>query len=126
MDAGRRRRNRCRAGAVPADRPGPPPFAATFVRQRIGGTSATTCPRHERELVTLRLGSRCWPVALSRTPIRSHGYIHDLLAAGTSLLAAQNLPRIRAATDVGNAPMATAFALAGYVIFERQIDMTWR
>jgi RimJ/RimL family protein N-acetyltransferase len=57
---------------------------------------------------------------------RGHGDIHDLLAAGTSLLAAQNVPRIRAATDVGNAPMAAAFALAGYVTFERQIDMTWR
>jgi len=57
---------------------------------------------------------------------RGHGYVHDLLAAGTSLLAAQNVPRIRAATDVGNAPMAAAFALAGYVTFGRQIDMTWR
>ena len=57
---------------------------------------------------------------------RGHGYIHDVLAVGTSLLAAQNVPRIRAATDVGNAPMAAAFALAGYVIFERQIDVTWR
>ena len=57
---------------------------------------------------------------------RGHGYIHDVLAAGTSVLAAQNVPRIRAATDVGNAPMAAAFARAGYVTFERQIDMTWR
>jgi RimJ/RimL family protein N-acetyltransferase len=57
---------------------------------------------------------------------RGHGYIHDLLAAGTSRLAAQNVPRIRASTDVGNAPMAAAFALAGYVTFGRQIDMTWR
>ena len=57
---------------------------------------------------------------------RGHGYVHDVLAAGTGLLAAQNVPRIRAATDVGNAPMAAAFALAGYVTFERQIDMTWR
>ena len=57
---------------------------------------------------------------------RGHGYVHDVLAAGTSLLAAQNVPRIRAATDVGNAPMAAAFAAAGYVTFERQIDMTWR
>jgi RimJ/RimL family protein N-acetyltransferase len=57
---------------------------------------------------------------------RGHGYVHDVLAAGTSLLAAQNVPRIRAATDVGNAPMAAAFARAGYVTFERQIDMTWR
>ncbi|MEV6811609.1 GNAT family N-acetyltransferase [Micromonospora sp. NPDC051296] len=57
---------------------------------------------------------------------RGHGYIHDVLATGTSLLAAQNVPRIRAATDVGNTPMAAAFAGAGYVTFERQIDMTWR
>lgn len=57
---------------------------------------------------------------------RGHGYIHEVLAAGTSLLAAQDVPRIRAATDVGNTPMAAAFARAGYVTFERQIDMTWR
>jgi len=57
---------------------------------------------------------------------RGHGYVHDLLAVGTRLLAAENVPRIRAATDVGNAPMAAAFTLAGYDIFERQIDMTWR
>lgn len=57
---------------------------------------------------------------------RGHGYIHEVLAMGTSLLAAQNVPRIRAATDVGNAPMAAAFARAGYVTFERQIDITWR
>jgi RimJ/RimL family protein N-acetyltransferase len=57
---------------------------------------------------------------------RGHGYIHDVLAAGTSLLAAQNVPRIRAATDVGNAPMAAAFARAGYITFGRQIDMTWQ
>jgi RimJ/RimL family protein N-acetyltransferase len=57
---------------------------------------------------------------------RGHGYVHDVLAAGTSLLAAENVPRIRATTDVGNAPMAAAFARAGYVTFGRQIDMTWR
>ena len=57
---------------------------------------------------------------------RGHGYVHDVLAAGTSLLAGQDVPRIRAATGVGNAPMAAAFARAGYVTFERQIDMTWR
>jgi len=57
---------------------------------------------------------------------RGRGYVDDVLAAGTNLLAAQDVPRIRAATDVGNAPMAAAFARAGYVTFERQIDMTWR
>jgi len=57
---------------------------------------------------------------------RGHGYIHDILDEGTSVLAAQHVPRVRAATDVANAPMAAAFAQAGYVTFERQIDMTWR
>jgi RimJ/RimL family protein N-acetyltransferase len=54
---------------------------------------------------------------------RGHGYIHDVLAAGTSLLAAQDVPRIRAATDVGNAPMAAAFALA--MITQRWTRTTW-
>ena len=57
---------------------------------------------------------------------RGRGHIDDVLAAGTGILAAQDVPRIRAATDVGNAPMAAAFARAGYVTFQRQIDMTWR
>ncbi|NMO51866.1 GNAT family N-acetyltransferase [Actinoplanes sp. TBRC 11911] len=57
---------------------------------------------------------------------RGHGYIHEVLAMGTGILAAEDVPRIRAATDVGNVPMAAAFARAGYVTFERQIDMTWR
>jgi RimJ/RimL family protein N-acetyltransferase len=57
---------------------------------------------------------------------RGHGYIDEVLAAGTRLLAAEGVPRIRASTDVGNVPMARAFARAGYVNFERQLDMTWR
>ena len=57
---------------------------------------------------------------------RGHGYVDELLAAGTRLLADEGVPRIRASTDVGNVPMARAFARAGYVNFERQLDMTWR
>lgn len=57
---------------------------------------------------------------------RGRGYVDEVLAAGTGLLAAEGVPRIRAATDVGNVPMARAFARAGYVILERQLDMTWR
>ena len=56
---------------------------------------------------------------------RGHGYIDEVLAAGTRLLADEGVPRIRASTDVGNVPMARAFARAGYVTFERQLDMTW-
>jgi GNAT superfamily N-acetyltransferase len=56
---------------------------------------------------------------------RGNGYIDELLAEGTRLLAGEGVPRIRAATDVGNVPMANAFARAGYAVFERQVDMTW-
>ena len=57
---------------------------------------------------------------------RGHGYADDLLAEGTRILAAQDVPRIRAATDLDNVPMAQAFQRAGYVNFERSINMTWR
>jgi acetyltransferase (GNAT) family protein len=56
---------------------------------------------------------------------RGHGYIHDILAEGTRILAAEGVPRIRANTDVGNFPMEAAFARAGYETYQRQIDMTW-
>lgn len=56
---------------------------------------------------------------------RGHGYIDDILAEGTRILAAQDVPRIRAATDLANVPMANAFARAGYVTFERAINMVW-
>lgn len=56
---------------------------------------------------------------------RGKGYINDILTEGTRILAAQNAPRIRAATDLGNTPMANAFHRSGYVNFERTINMTW-
>ncbi|MEV4705229.1 GNAT family N-acetyltransferase [Actinoplanes sp. NPDC049316] len=56
---------------------------------------------------------------------RGHGYIDEILAEGTGVLAAEGVPRIRAATDVGNVPMARAFARAGYEVVERQLDMVW-
>ncbi|MET8028941.1 GNAT family N-acetyltransferase [Streptomyces avermitilis] len=56
---------------------------------------------------------------------RGKGYIDDLLADGTRVLAEQNVPRIRASTDLGNTPMANAFRRAGYVNFGREINMTW-
>ncbi|MEU8084697.1 GNAT family N-acetyltransferase [Micromonospora sp. NPDC049101] len=57
---------------------------------------------------------------------RGHGYVDGLLAEGTRLLAAEHVPRIRAATDLGNGPMAAAFARAGYVNFERAVNMAWQ
>lgn len=57
---------------------------------------------------------------------RGHGYIDDILAEGTRVLAAQDgVERVRAATDLGNGPMARAFARLGYVNFERSFDMVW-
>lgn len=57
---------------------------------------------------------------------RGNGYIDEILGEGTRILAARDVPRIRAATDVGNTPMAGAFHRAGYVNFERCVNMTWR
>ena len=48
-----------------------------------------------------------------------------ILAEGTRILAENNAPRIRASTDLDNVPMAAAFQRCGYIVFERQIDMTW-
>ncbi|MEU2240082.1 GNAT family N-acetyltransferase [Streptomyces sp. NPDC018338] len=56
---------------------------------------------------------------------RGHGYIDDILVEGTRILAAADVPRIRAATDLGNVPMAASFARAGYVTFERAINYVW-
>lgn len=56
---------------------------------------------------------------------RGRGHVDDLLAEGTRVLAAHDAPRIRASTDLGNIPMARAFARAGYVDFERTLMMTW-
>lgn len=56
---------------------------------------------------------------------RGNGYVDEILAEGTRILAAQDVPGIRAATDLGNAPMANAFRRIGYVNFERTINMIW-
>jgi RimJ/RimL family protein N-acetyltransferase len=56
---------------------------------------------------------------------RGHGFVDEILAEGTRVLAAHDVTRIRASTDLGNVPMAMAFARAGYVTFEGAINMTW-
>ena len=56
---------------------------------------------------------------------RGQGYVDDILAEGTRILAANDAPRIRASTDLGNVPMANAFRRAGYVVYQHQVDMTW-
>ena len=56
---------------------------------------------------------------------RGNGYIGEILAEGTRVLAANDVPTIHASTDLGNVPMARAFHRAGWLTTGRQIDMTW-
>jgi ribosomal protein S18 acetylase RimI-like enzyme len=56
---------------------------------------------------------------------RGRGYVDDILAEGTRVLAAAGVPHIRAATDLTNKPMAEAFHRAGYAAFEHTITMVW-
>ncbi|GAB3661975.1 GNAT family N-acetyltransferase [Streptomyces sparsus] len=54
---------------------------------------------------------------------RGHGFAHDLLVECTRQLAESGAERIAAATDVGNTPMAAAFAQAGYPIVQHRYCM---
>ncbi|WP_017542681.1 GNAT family N-acetyltransferase [Nocardiopsis prasina] len=56
---------------------------------------------------------------------RGNGHIDDLLAEGTRVLASEGLTYARAATDVGNMPMARAFTRAGYDTISGVVSMTW-
>lgn len=56
---------------------------------------------------------------------RGNGYIDDLLAEGTRVLASEGATYARAATDVGNVPMARAFTRAGYETISGVVNMTW-
>lgn len=56
---------------------------------------------------------------------RGNGYIDEILAEGTRILAAEGVDRIRASTDLGNVPMAQAFSRAGYADFERSLNLVW-
>ncbi|WP_017584869.1 GNAT family N-acetyltransferase [Nocardiopsis ganjiahuensis] len=56
---------------------------------------------------------------------RGNGYIDDLLAEGTRVLAEEGARNVRAATDVGNVPMAQAFTRAGYDTVSGVVNLTW-
>ncbi|WP_335938840.1 GNAT family N-acetyltransferase [Streptomyces sp. PTD5-9] len=57
---------------------------------------------------------------------RGRGYVDELLAEGTRVLAAQDgVARIRAATDLGNMPMAASFARLGYTTVGHSFSMVW-
>ncbi|OEU86174.1 GCN5 family acetyltransferase [Streptomyces abyssalis] len=55
---------------------------------------------------------------------RGNGYAYDLLAECTRQLAAEGAESVAAATDLGNAPMAAAFAKAGYPVVQHRFCMT--
>jgi RimJ/RimL family protein N-acetyltransferase len=108
------------------------------VRQYEGEFSGYSSPRDWWRIATLPGGDPVGFVIPARNdynPIiayvavlpqhRGNGHIDDILAEGTRVLAAQNVSRIRASTDLGNTPMAEAFRRAGYVNFERSLTMTW-
>ncbi|MDT0330634.1 GNAT family N-acetyltransferase [Nocardiopsis lambiniae] len=57
---------------------------------------------------------------------RGHGYIDDILAEGTRVPVEEGgVTYARASTDLGNTPMAAAFARAGYATVGEVVDMTW-
>ncbi|MCX5529322.1 GNAT family N-acetyltransferase [Streptomyces sp. NBC_00006] len=56
---------------------------------------------------------------------RGNGHIDEILAEGTRVLAAEGVDRIRASTDLDNVPMAKSFARAGYINFERTLNLVW-
>jgi RimJ/RimL family protein N-acetyltransferase len=56
---------------------------------------------------------------------RGNGYIGEILAEGTRILAAEGVPRIRASTELGNVPMARAFQRAGWLTTGHEINLTW-
>ncbi|GAB3714751.1 GNAT family N-acetyltransferase [Nocardiopsis nanhaiensis] len=56
---------------------------------------------------------------------RGNGYIDDLLAEGTRVLAEEGVPNVRAATDVQNVPMAQAFTRAGFDTISAVVNLTW-
>ena len=57
---------------------------------------------------------------------RGQGYVNELLAYGTAVLADSGVSRIGSDTDVANRPMRAAFARAGYVEFASRRDYHWR
>jgi RimJ/RimL family protein N-acetyltransferase len=54
---------------------------------------------------------------------RGHGYGYDLLVEAAHRLVAEGATEIRADTDVGNHPMAAAFARAGWPVTQQRVVM---
>jgi ribosomal protein S18 acetylase RimI-like enzyme len=68
-------------------------------------------------------GLRPWGPDISYVGVlpehRGNGYAEELLLEASHLLVEAGAVEIMAATDVGNAPMAAAFARCGYVVVDR-------
>lgn len=114
------------------------PARAAAIRHYEDELAHYRCPRDWWHVATLPDGTPVRFVTPARNdyhPIighlavqpedRDNGYLGEILAEGTRILAAQDVPRIRTATDLGNVPMANAFRRAGYLTFERTITMSW-
>lgn len=54
---------------------------------------------------------------------RGHGYGYDLLVECTRFLVEQGAEFVAGATDQGNAPMAAAFARAGYPVIQEWVHL---
>lgn len=70
-----------------------------------------------------------WPGCLLHAWLRPDGdpveFVIPACSSYHPIIAYIGVLRIRAATDLGNMPMARAFQRAGYENFEREINMTW-
>jgi ribosomal protein S18 acetylase RimI-like enzyme len=68
-------------------------------------------------------GLRPWGADISYVGVlpehRGNGYADELLLEASHLLVEGGAAEIVAATDVGNTPMAAAFARCGYVVVDR-------
>jgi RimJ/RimL family protein N-acetyltransferase len=82
----------------------------------------------EGELVGLTLPSRnAYDPVVGYVAVvpehRGHGYAYDLVVEATHDLVGYGAEQIVAGTDVGNVPMAKAFAKAGYPVTQHRIDL---
>ncbi|MFJ8867992.1 GNAT family N-acetyltransferase [Streptomyces sp. NPDC102473] len=54
---------------------------------------------------------------------RGHGYGYDLLVESTHVLAGEGATSVAGSTDVGNVPMAAAFARAGHRVIQERVHL---
>jgi ribosomal protein S18 acetylase RimI-like enzyme len=99
------------ARAIVEELPGPPSLMR-LAYDPAGSCVGITVP-----------GLRPWGADISYIGVfpehRGNGYADELLVEASHLLVEGGAAEIVAATDVGNAPMAAAFARCGYVVVDR-------